>query len=153
MGVQTDDGGADRVSVHLVSRVVSHRFVRTSRRRFVGAAVRVHTGKDGRVCQLCGPGITTLQDCAKKVLVQQRKVPARIEKKKVEAPPYKFIWRRKEVQQPRVVSSRAGQEGGCGEEGKQDLKMVNMRGAIVDILPPFRADPHALGTTLFEGGG
>jgi hypothetical protein len=26
-----------------------------------------------------------------------------------------------------------------------------MRGAIVDILPPFRADPHALGTTLFEG--
>jgi hypothetical protein len=26
-----------------------------------------------------------------------------------------------------------------------------MRGAIVDILLPFRADPHALGTTLFEG--
>jgi hypothetical protein len=30
--------------------------------------------------------------------------------------------------------------------------MVNMCGAIVDILPPFQADPHALGTTLFEGG-
>jgi hypothetical protein len=105
MGIQTDDGGADRVPVHLVPRVVSHRFVRTPRRCFVGAAVRVHTGKDGRICQLCGPGITTLQDRAKKVHVQQRKVPARIEKKKVEAPPYKFIWRRKEVQPPRAVSS------------------------------------------------
>jgi hypothetical protein len=58
----------------------------------------------------------------------------------------------KEVQPPRAVSSRAGQEGGCGVEGKQDLKTVNMRGAIVDIPPPFRADPHALGTTLFKGG-
>jgi hypothetical protein len=65
---------------------------------------------------------------------------------------YKFIWRRKEVQPPRAVSSRAGQEGGCGEEGKQDLKTANMRGSIVNILPPFRADPHALGTKLFEGG-
>jgi hypothetical protein len=60
MGVQTDDGGADRVPVHTVPRVVSHSFVRTPQRRFVGAAVRVHTGKDGRVRQLCGPGITTL---------------------------------------------------------------------------------------------
>jgi hypothetical protein len=56
------------------------------------------------------------------------------------------------VQPPRVVSSRAGQEGECGEEGKQDLKTVNMCGAYVDIPPPFRADPHALWTTLFEGG-
>jgi hypothetical protein len=56
------------------------------------------------------------------------------------------------VQPPRTVSSRAGQEGGCGEEGKQDLKTANMHGAIVDILPPFRADPRALGTMLFEGG-
>jgi hypothetical protein len=151
IGVQTDDGGADRVPVHMVPRVVSHSFARTPRRRFVGAAVRVHTGKDGRVRQLCGPGITTLQGRAKQVHVQQRKVPARIEMKKVEAPKYKFIWRRKEVQPPRAVSSRAGQEGGCGEEGKQDLKTANMRGAI-DIPPPFRADPHALGTTLFEGG-
>jgi hypothetical protein len=93
-----------------------------------------------------------LQGHAKQVHVQQRKVLARIEKKKVEAPKYKNIWRRKEVQPPRVVSSRAGQEGGCGEEGKQDLKMANMHGAILDIPPPFRADPHALGTTLFEGG-
>jgi hypothetical protein len=98
MGVQTDDGGADRVSVHTVPRVVSHSFVRTPQRRFVGAAVRVHTGKDGRVRQLCGPGITILQGHAKKVHVQQRKVPARIEKKKVEAPPYKFIWRRKAIE-------------------------------------------------------
>jgi hypothetical protein len=153
MGVQTDDSGAARVPVHMVPRVVSHSFVRTPQRRFVGGAVRVHIGKDGRVRQLCGPGITTLQGHAKKVHVQQRKVPARIEKKKkVEAPPYKFNWRRKEVQPPRDVSSRAGQEGGCGEEGKQDLKTTNMHGAIVDIPPPFRADPHALGTTLFKGG-
>jgi hypothetical protein len=57
------------------------------------------------------------------------------------------------VQSPMALSSREGQEGGCGVEGKQDLKTVNMRGAIVDIPPPFRADPHALGTMLFEGGG
>jgi hypothetical protein len=57
------------------------------------------------------------------------------------------------VQPPRAVSSRAGQEGGCGEEGKQDLKTTNMHRAIVDIPPPFQADPHALGTTLFEGAG
>jgi hypothetical protein len=55
----------------------------------------------------------------------------------VVVPKYKFIWQRKEVQPPRVVSSRAGQEGGCGEEGKQDLKTANMCGAIVDIPPPF----------------
>jgi hypothetical protein len=152
MGVQADDGDVDHVPVHMVSRVVSHSFVRTPRRRFVGAAVCVHTGKDGHVCQLCGPGITTLQGRAKKVHVPQRKVLARIEKKKVGTPQYKFIWRRKEVQPPKAVSSRAGQEGGCGEEGKQDLKTANMRGAIVDIPPPFRADPHALGTMLFEGG-
>jgi hypothetical protein len=92
MGVQTDDGGVDRVPVHMVPRVVSHSFARTLRKRFVGAAVRVHTGKDGRVRQLCGPGITTLPGHAKQVHVQQRKVPARIEKKKVEAPKYRFIW-------------------------------------------------------------
>jgi hypothetical protein len=137
MGVQTDDGGADRVSVHMVPRVVSQSFVRTPRKRFVGTAVCVHKGKDGRVCQLCGPGITTLPGRAKQVHVQQCKVPARIEKKKVEAPKYKFIWRRKEVQPPRAVSSRASQEGGCGEEGKQDLKTTNVRGAIVDFPPPF----------------
>jgi hypothetical protein len=70
----------------------------------------------------------------------------------VVTPKYKFIWRRKEVQPPKAVSSRAGQDRECVEEGKQDLKTVNTCGAIVDILPPFRADPHTLGTTLFEGG-
>jgi hypothetical protein len=64
MGVQTDDGGADRVPVHLVPWVVSHRFVRTPWKRFVGAAIRVHKGKDGHVRQLCGLGITTLQSRA-----------------------------------------------------------------------------------------
>jgi hypothetical protein len=137
MGVQTDDGGADHVPVHTVPRLVSHSFVRTPRRRFVGAAVCVHKGKDGCVRQLCGPGITTLQVRAKQVHVQQCKIPARIEKKKVEAPKYKFIWRQKEVQPPMAVSSRAGQEGGCGEASKQDLKMTTMHGAILDILPPF----------------
>jgi hypothetical protein len=152
MGVQTDDSGVDCVPLHMVPRVVSHSFVRTPRKRFVGAAIRVHKGKDGHVRQLCGPGITTLQGRAKQVHVQQCKVPGRIEKKKVEAPKYKFIWQRKEVQPPMTVLSRAGQEGGCGEEGKQDLKTTNMRGTIVNIPPPLRADPHALGTTLFEGG-
>jgi hypothetical protein len=40
MGVQTDDGGANRVLVHLIPRVVSHSLARTPRKRFVGAAVR-----------------------------------------------------------------------------------------------------------------
>jgi hypothetical protein len=52
---------------------------------------------------------------------------------------------------PSVESSQAGRAGGCGVEGKQDLKTANMCGAIVDIPPPFRADPHALGAMLFEG--
>jgi hypothetical protein len=92
VGVQTDDSGADRVPVHMVPRVVSHSFVRAPQKCFVGAAVRMHKGKDGRVRQLCGLGITTVQVRAKQVHVQQCKVPARIEKKKVEAPKYKFIW-------------------------------------------------------------
>jgi hypothetical protein len=91
MGVQTDDGGADLVPVHMVPRVVSHSFARTPRKCFVGAAVRVHKGKDGRVRQLCGPGITTLQGRAKQVHVQQHKVPARIEKKKVDVTS-QFFW-------------------------------------------------------------
>jgi hypothetical protein len=49
MGVQTDDGDADCVSVHMVPRVVSHSFVRTPRKHFVGAAIHVHKGKDGHV--------------------------------------------------------------------------------------------------------
>jgi hypothetical protein len=36
-------------------------------------------------------------------------------------------------------------------EGRQDLKIATTRDDCVDITPPFRADPHALGTTLFEG--
>jgi hypothetical protein len=148
MGVSTDDGGADLVLVHMVSRVVSHSFVRTPRRCFVGAAVRVHTGKDGHVRQLRGPGITTLQGCAKKVHVQPQRAPSRVEKKVV-TPKCKLMWRRKEA--PSVVSSQAGQAGECGVVGKQDLKMANMRGVIVDIPPPFRADPHALGQRFLGG--
>jgi hypothetical protein len=113
----------------------------------------MHIGKDGRVCELCGPCIShLLLALAKQVHVQQRKVPARVEVKKVDAPKYKFIWQRKEVQPPTAISSRAGQEGGRGVEGIQDLKTAMMRDDCVDITPPFRADPHALGTTLFEGG-
>jgi hypothetical protein len=55
------------------------------------------------------------------------------------------------VQPPRVVSSQARQEGGCGVEGRQDLKTATMRDDYVDITPPFRADPRTLGTMLFEG--
>jgi hypothetical protein len=91
-----------------------------------------------------------LQGRTQKVHVQQHRAPSRVEKKKMVAPKFKFIWRRKEA--PSVESSQAGRAGGCGVEGKQDLKTANMRGAIVDIPPPFREDPHALGTTLFEGG-
>jgi hypothetical protein len=111
----------------------------------------VHTGKDGRVRQLCGLGITTLQGHAKKVHVQLQRAPSRVEKKKVVTLKCKLMWQRKEASS--VVSSQAGQAGGCGVVGKQDLKTANMCGAIVYIPPPFRADPHALGTTLFEGGG
>ena len=93
IGVQTDDVCVDHVTLPVVLRGDKHCFVSTHVRRCVGAAVQMHKGKDGRVRQLCGPGITTLQGRAKQVHVQQRKVPARIEKKKVEAPKYKFIWR------------------------------------------------------------
>jgi hypothetical protein len=55
---------------------------------------------------------TTLQGHAQKVHVQQERAPARVVKKKVEAPKYKLIWQRKEVQPPRAISSRAGREGG-----------------------------------------
>jgi hypothetical protein len=56
----------------------------------------MHKGKDGHVRQLCGPGIThLLPGRVKQVHVQQRRVPSRVEKKKVDAPKYKFIWRRK----------------------------------------------------------
>jgi hypothetical protein len=60
MGVQTDESGVDCVSLHMVPLVVSHSFLRAPQKRFVGAAIRVHKGKDGHVRQLCGPGITTL---------------------------------------------------------------------------------------------
>jgi hypothetical protein len=152
-GVQTDALCADRVSVQMPQRVEDNSFVRTHVRRFVGAAVWMHIGKDGYVRQLCGPGITHfLPGRAKQVHVQQRKVPARVEKKKVEAAKYKFIWRRKEVPPPRTISSRAGQEGGRGVEGRQDMKTVTTHDDYIDIMPPFRADPHTLGTMLFEVG-
>jgi hypothetical protein len=61
----------------------------------------MHKGKDGHIRQLCGPDIThLLSGRAKQVHVQQRKVLARVEKKKVEAPKYKLIWQIKEVQPP-----------------------------------------------------
>jgi hypothetical protein len=37
-------------------------------------------------------------------------------------------------------------------EGRQDLKTATTHDDCVDIMPPFPADPHTLGTTLFEGG-
>ena len=138
-GVQTDESCADHVSVHRVPRVDDRRhYMSTPMRRFAGAAVRMHTGKDGRVRQLCGPGIThILQGRAKQVHVQQYKVPAKVyKKKKMVAPMPRRVWRRKA---PTAESS-------------QELKMAKMRDAVVHITPPFSADPQALGTTLLEGG-
>ena len=60
------------------------------------------------------------------------------------------VWRKEEAHT--TVPSRAGQEGGCGEVGRQDLKTEKTRDAFVDITPSFPADPQALGTTLLEGG-
>jgi hypothetical protein len=152
--VQTDVPCADRVSVQMPQRVEHLNFVRTLVTHFLGLAVQMHICKDGRDRQLRGPSIThLLRGRAKQVHVQQCKIPARFEKNKVEAPKYKLIWRRKEVQPPMAVSSQAGQEGGRGVEGRQDLKTATMHDDCVGIMPPFRADPHALRTTLFEGGG
>ena len=183
-GVQTDDDCADRVSVRVVPRVDGRSYVSTHVKRFVGAAVWMHKGKDGHDRQLCGPGFTSLQGRTAKAHVQRQKAPARVpkggqvgatslprqgfnqvpatarvdavsgrvtvlarflprhSKEKRVAP--QFIWRRK--------SSQAGQEGGCGVEGKQDLKMAKTRDVVADITPPFRAGPQALRTTLLEGG-
>jgi hypothetical protein len=69
--------------------------------------VHVHLGKDGRVRQLCGPCITTLQGHAKKVHVQPQRAPSRVEKKKVVTPKCKLMWQRKEASI--VVSSQACQ--------------------------------------------
>ncbi|KAK1602142.1 hypothetical protein QYE76_017185 [Lolium multiflorum] len=80
------------------------------------ATPRMHRGKDGRVRHLCGPGITHLVQGH----VQRHKGPSKPRKKKELAPKSKLIWRRKEA--PSAVSSQAGREGGCGVEGKQDLK-------------------------------
>ena len=153
-GVQTDESCANPVPVPMVPRVYDRQgYVSAPVRRFVGAAVRMHTGNDERVRQLCGPGIThLLPGRARNVHVQQHKVPARVEKKQMVAPRSKLMWRRKEVHATMTVSSRASLAGGCGEEGKQDLKTEKTRADFFDITPPFRADPHALGTTLFEGG-
>jgi hypothetical protein len=50
-GVQIDDSCADPVPMHMVPRVYdSRRYVSAPVRRFVGAAVRLQTGKHGRVC-------------------------------------------------------------------------------------------------------
>jgi hypothetical protein len=116
-GVQTDDSCADPVPMHMVPQVYDHRpYVSAPVRHFIGATVRMHTGKDGRVRQLCGPGLThLLLGRAKQVRVQQHKVPARVEKKKVDVPKYKIIWRRKEVQPPRAIkSSRPRGRTWCG---------------------------------------
>jgi hypothetical protein len=137
--------------VHVVPRGEEYHFFSTPVRCFARAAVRMHKGKDGHVRQLCGPGIThLLQGRAKQVHVRQQRVPARIERKRVVAPMFRLVWRRKEA--PTAVPSRAGQEGGCGVVGRQDLKMAKTRDVVVDITPPFLADPRALGTTRFERG-
>jgi hypothetical protein len=90
--VQTDAICADRVSVHIAMWVEDHSFVRTPVRRFVGAAVHMHKGKDGRVRQLCGSDIAPiLHSRTKKVHVQLQRAPSRVEKKMVVAPKSKLM--------------------------------------------------------------
>ncbi|KAK1681177.1 hypothetical protein QYE76_042025 [Lolium multiflorum] len=155
--IQTDDVCADDISVHVAQMRVGgvggervsgdsgqrHYRARSTAVQF-SATPRMHRGKDGRVRHLCGPGITHLVQGH----VQRHKGPSKPRKKKELAPKYKLIWRRKEA--PSAVSSQAGREGGCGVEGKQDLKTA--RTCHVHITSPFPEDPHALGTTLLEGG-
>jgi hypothetical protein len=152
-GVQTDDHCADRVShvsVHMATQVEDCSFVRTYVRHFVGALMCMHTCKDGRVRQLCGPGITpSLQGHTKKVHVQQQRAPSRVEKKVV-VPKSMLMWLQNVVSN--AMASQASQEGGCGEVGRQDLKMATKHDAVVDITRPFRADPLVLRTMLFKGG-
>lgn len=159
--IQTDDVCADGVSVHMAQMHVGgvggervsgdsgqrHYRARSTAVQF-SATPRMHRGNDGRVRQLCGPGITRLQGGTKKVYIQQHRVPSRPHKKKVLAQKSKSMWRRKEA--PSAVSSQARREGGCGVVGRQDLKTA--RTCDVHITSPFPEDPHALGTTLLEGG-
>ncbi|KAK1595676.1 hypothetical protein QYE76_018378 [Lolium multiflorum] len=154
--MQTDDVCADGVSVHMaqmrvggvggerVSGDSGQRHYRARSTVQFSATPRMHRGKDGRVRHLCGPGITHLVQGH----VQRHRGPSKPRKKKELAPKSKLIWRRKEA--PSAVSSQAGREGGCGVEGKQDLKTA--RTCHVHITSPFPEDPHALGTTLLEGG-
>ena len=46
-GIQIDDNGVARVSVHMEERVVDRRFVGPVVRRLDGAAMHMHRGKDG----------------------------------------------------------------------------------------------------------
>ncbi|KAK1609849.1 hypothetical protein QYE76_033522 [Lolium multiflorum] len=154
--MQTDDVCADDVPVHMaqmrvggvggerVSGDSGQRHYRARSTVQFSATPRMHRGKDGRVRHLCGPGITHLVQGH----VQRHRGPSKPRKKKELAPKSKLIWRRKEA--PSAVSSREGREGGCGVEGKQDLKTA--RTCHVHITSPFPEDPHALGTTLLEGG-
>ncbi|KAK1660481.1 hypothetical protein QYE76_048640 [Lolium multiflorum] len=155
--MQTDDDCADGVSVHVAQMRVGgvggerisgdsgqqHYRARSSAVQF-SATPRMHRGKDGRVRHLCGLGITHLVQGH----VQRHKGPSKPRKKKELAPKSKLMWRRKEA--PSAVSSQVGREGGCGVEGKQDL--TTARTCHVHITSPFPEDPHALGTTLLEGG-
>jgi hypothetical protein len=59
-GVQTNDSCVDHVSMHMATWVQDHSFVSKPVRHFVGAAMRMHKGKDGHVHQLCGSGIAPI---------------------------------------------------------------------------------------------
>jgi hypothetical protein len=149
-GIQTD-GCADLGSVHMEARMIDRTFVGAAVCRFVGAAVRMHKGTDGRVRHLCGPGIAPiLQGHKKKIHVQRQRAPSRVEKKKVLAPQSKLVWRRKEV--PSSMSSPASREGGGGVVGRQDLKMAKTCGDVADLTPPAGEDLPALRTTPFQVG-
>jgi hypothetical protein len=148
--IQTDDICADDTSVHVAQMRVGgvggervsgdsgqrHYRARSTAVQF-SATPRMHRGKDGRVRHLCGPGITHLVQGH----VQRHKGPSKPRKKKELAPKSKLMWRRKEA--PSAVSSREGREGGCGVEGKQDLKTA--RTCHVHITSPFSRRPSRVG--------
>ena len=104
-GVHTYVVGDDRSSVHVEARVFDRKFVGTAVRRF-GAAMRMHKGKDGRVRQLCGPGIApVLSGRAKKIHVKKEAPTSVGKKNKVAALQTICVWRRKEA--PSTMSSSA----------------------------------------------
>ena len=46
-------------------------------------------------------------------------------------------------------TSQAGQEGGCGVVGREDLKMAMAHDVVVDMTPPFSSRPSRVEDNAF----